>query len=128
VTLSWLAALILFPEAWQDQHGYNQLGALILTSGLHWVACLPLAIASSVGVLRPALPVLVAGAPFWHLAGSSINAPGCWPFFVVPSMAILIAGFMEARLALATVPPMTTIGPEHSEVAAAPAVTPSNSP
>lgn len=95
VTVLWLATLGFFPEAWKDHQGYNELAALILASLLHWVICFPLFFASLFGLIRFWLPLLVGVAPLAHWTGSSIDAPGCWPFFLVPSMAILFVGLME---------------------------------
>ncbi len=97
VTLSWLAVLFVFPDSWRDHHGYNQLSALILTSGLHWAVCFPLTVACMAGVIRSWLPKLAYLAPLAHVAGSSIDGLWCLPFFVIPSMAILVAGFLEVR-------------------------------
>jgi hypothetical protein len=99
VTLSWLWALFLFPEGWQDHHGYNQYFAALWTSALHWAVCLPLAFAYQAGVLRPWLPLLFFMSPIAHEAGRSIEWPGRLLFFVAPSVAILVVGVLEVRYA-----------------------------
>ena len=97
VTLAWSAATLVPHEAWQDPHGYNQLIAMILTSGLHCVVGLPLVAAWWAGVVEPWLPLAVFAAPVAHFVGSMIDWPTCELFFLVPSAAVLSAGLVEAR-------------------------------
>jgi hypothetical protein len=97
VTMLWLGVLFEFPEKWKDRHGYNQLGWLVITSGLHIVMGAILGIASVHGVVRVWFAAVVGLAPIGHLAGSPFEIPWCIVLFVVPSAAIIVAGYFELR-------------------------------
>jgi hypothetical protein len=95
VTVLWLCTLFAFPERWKDSHGYNPVGWLVITSGLHLVLGIFLGVASIFRFVSSRFALVVGLAPIGHLAGSPFEMPWCIVLFVAPSAGILIAAYFE---------------------------------
>lgn len=95
LTAGWLQALFFFPAEWQDRHGYNNLAVLYLLGLLHGILGLSLWVMAAARVVRFRFALLVLFAPVAQQAGSGIDLPRGYVLLVLPSVAILIAGYFE---------------------------------
>jgi len=91
----WIWCLYDYPESMKDQHGYNQLGHLVMASALHILMGIFLAIAARIGVMRARFAIVVLFAPVAHVAGAPFERPWCDGLFIAPSVLILSVGALE---------------------------------
>jgi|GEM_PF-5550836 hypothetical protein len=92
----WLWCLFWFPKEWSDQHGYNQLAGLILSSLAHLVISSLLLVAAYAKMMTYAFAVSVAVAPIFHYIGASQDQPVCDILFIAPALFILVFGLHES--------------------------------
>ena len=89
VTSVWMFGLFLFPAAWQDRHGYNQLGFLIIASGLHVPVGLVMWLFTAwKSRVSQEFVYLVVITPAVHVVGAALDTPWCFVPFVGPSVVI----------------------------------------
>jgi hypothetical protein len=93
--LLWLWCLFWFPKEWSDQHGYNQLAGLILSSLAHLVMGSLLLAAAYAKMMTYAFAASVAAAPISHYIGASQEPPVCDVLFIAPALFILVFGVHE---------------------------------
>lgn len=90
----WIVSLFFSDKLFDDPDGKVSIVWATLASLALFVTGLVLVIVSLVNrtIVSRLFAVAVLVTPLFHCAGLFIEGPGCYPFFVLPSTAILIAG------------------------------------